>query len=230
MRIATLNARGLIQTEKRTSIATDFHNYKLDILCIQETHLKGTYTTTFKGEQGNTVRLYNTGTEEDSHHGVGILIDVNRKALFKRIDDRICYIKVLEKNTDFVVINAYAPTNQNTSDNINNTENFYQTLNDTINSFSKNTQVFIAGDFNSQIGTYNKEHPELIGKYYKGTKRDKNSTFLIDIITQNQLVVTNTHFKHKLAHITTWECKNKHRINPVRNQIDFILCKKNHPI
>ena len=37
----------------------------------------------FKGEQGNTVRLYNTGTEEDSHHGVGILIDVNRKATEK---------------------------------------------------------------------------------------------------------------------------------------------------
>ena len=68
-------------------------------------------------------------------------------------------------------------------------------------------------------------HPELIGKYYKGNKVDENSEFLLDFLIQNQLTVTNTKFKHKLAHRTTWECNNKYRHNPVRNQIDFILCK-----
>ena len=44
--------------------------------------------------------------------------------------------------------------------------------------------------------------------------------------------LSNTHFQHKLAHITTWESPERHsckgpddqpRRNPFRNQIDYIL-------
>ena len=51
MRIATFNVRGLSLEEKRQSLATDFYNYRLDVLCIQETHLRGTKTLNFKGDK-----------------------------------------------------------------------------------------------------------------------------------------------------------------------------------
>ena len=223
MRIGSFNVRGITLDEEKQSIATDFNNYRLDVLCIQETHLVGTKTLELRGEKGNKVRLFHTGTDRNRYHGVGIIVDSNRKALFKRISDRICFVKLIDCNV--VVICAYSPTNQNTKENPENTQNFYSALNDTLNSFSSSTQVFIAADFNSQIGTHHKDYPELIGRYYKGNKVDKNSEFLINFLLQNQLVVTNTKFKHKLAHITTWECNNKYRYNPVRNQIDFVLCK-----
>ena len=181
MRIATFNVRGLSLEEKKQSLATDFEKYKLDVLCIQETHLRGTKTLNFRGEKGNKVKIFHTGAETDSHHGVGIVVDYNRKTLFKRINDRICFVRLLDSN--IVVICAYSPTNQNTRANSNNTNNFYLALNDTLNSFFNNTLVFIAADLNCQIGIHHKEHPELIGKYYKGNKVDENSaTINIDII------------------------------------------------
>ena len=223
MRIASFNVRGLTLDEEKQSIATDFINYKLDVLCIQETHLEGTKTLELKGEKGNKVRLFHTGSDKHKYHGIGIIVDSDRKTLFKRISDRICFVKLIDCNV--VVICAYSPTNQNTKENPTNTYNFYSALNNTLNSFSSNTQVFIAADLNCQIGVHHKDYPELIGRYYKGNKIDVNSEYLINFLLQNQLVATNTKFKHKLAHRTTWECNNKYRYNPVRNQIDFVLCK-----
>ena len=222
MGIASFNVRGLTLDEEKQSIATDFNNYRLDVLCIQETHLEGTKTLEFRGIDNNKVRLFHTGSDKHKYHGVGIIVDSNRKTLFKRISDRICFVRLLDCNV--VVICAYSPTNQNTKENPSNTYNFYSALNNNLNSFSSSTQVFIAADLNCQIGIHHRDYPELIGRYYKGNKVDDNSEYLIDFLLQNQLVATNTKFKHKLAHRTTWECNNIHRYNPVRNQIDFILC------
>ena len=159
MRIGTFNARGLLLEEKKQHLAQDFLNYKLDVLCIQETHLRGTSTLDLKGEKGESLKLFYTGSEADSHHGVGILVENNRKVLFKRINDRICYIKLIDKL--ITVICAYAPTNSNTRENKANTEEFYQALSDTLNSIPSRYQTFIAADLNSQIGSYHLEHPEL---------------------------------------------------------------------
>ena len=224
MRIGTFNVRGILIDDKKADLATDFKRYSLDVLCVQETHIPNTNLINIRGEQGNKIKLYHTGTEEDSHHGVGIAVDVDRKVLFKRINNRICYVKLLDNNT--TVICAYSPTNDNTRKNPKETENFYTALNDTLNNFSKKEQIFIAADFNAQVGIHHKDYPQSIGKHYKGHKRDENSKFLINLLTQNQLIVTNTKFKHKLAHTTTWECNNRRKY-PVRNQIDFILCKTN---
>ena len=51
MRIGTFNVRGLILEEKQKQIAEDFEKYKLDVLCIQETHLRGTSTLNLKGKR-----------------------------------------------------------------------------------------------------------------------------------------------------------------------------------
>ena len=82
MRIGTFNVRGLILEEKREQVAVDFENYNLDVLCIQETHLRGTKTLDLKREKGKSLTLFYTGPETDSHHGIGILIENKKKAFF----------------------------------------------------------------------------------------------------------------------------------------------------
>ena len=42
IKIGSLNCRGLRYNVKETQIATDFKTYKLDILAVQETHIKDT--------------------------------------------------------------------------------------------------------------------------------------------------------------------------------------------
>ena len=169
MRIATFNVRGISLEEKKLSLATDFKKYKLDALCIQETHLKGTGLEEFKGKLGNRVKFYFTGSEDNRYHGVGIVVDADRKVLFKRINDRICYVKLLDNN--ITVICAYSPTNENTKKNPLETLNFYTALNDTTNNFSTKDQVFIAADLNAQLGSHHPEHPDLIGQFHKRIKK-----------------------------------------------------------
>ena len=82
MRIGTFNVRGLLLDEKREQVAVDFENYNLDVLCIQETHLRGTDTLNLKGEKGKSLKLFYTGSETDSHHGIGILVENKKKNIF----------------------------------------------------------------------------------------------------------------------------------------------------
>ena len=73
------------------------------------------------------------------------------------------------------------------------------------------------------------------GRYGKG-HGNSSGKILLELCAQNELIITNTLFQHKLTHRTTWTApmrkfKTKKdgstRINPVRNQIDYILTRKN---
>src|SRR6266568_3217201 len=59
---------------------------------------------------------------------------------------------------------------------------------------------------------------------------NSNGNHLLELANRNNLVLTNTTFKHKLAHRATWvsSCNYKNRRNPVRNQIDYMLVRISH--
>ena len=74
-----------------------------------------------------------------------------------------------------------------------------------------------------------------IGKYSHGAI-NKNGTFLLEFAKRNNTRQTNTFFKNKPSHLTTWESPQNipsiidsrtriPRKNPYRNQIDYILVK-----
>ena len=80
---------------------------------------------------------------------------------------------------------------------------------------------------------------ESMGKFGKGI-RNSNGEHLLEYAMQNDLVLTNTFFPHKIAHRTTWTSHERiedhlssdgtPRRNPYRNQIDYIICKSMHKI
>jgi hypothetical protein len=78
-----------------------------------------------------------------------------------------------------------------------------------------------------------KKYPDNMGKYGKGKLSD-NGYELLDLCARNDLILTNTKFKHKLAHITTWQAPEQPtaihhdgtpKRNPTRNQIDYIIVR-----
>ena len=69
----------------------------------------------------------------------------------------------------------------------------------------------------------------MVGKYAKN-KVNENGNLLIEFCKFDKLLITNTIFKHKLSHQTTWISPLSPtflRKNPHRNQIDYILLRKN---
>ena len=251
MRIGTWNLRGLKLADKRQHLANDINTYKLDILTVQETHLKGTDQIELPTPNNNTnnrnndrYTLYHTGSDNNSHHGVGIIIKNNTNAHFKRITDRICTLTVdLNEITNnnikrkITIISAYAPTLTNSEKNPEVAENFYTNLENTINSIPNRNLLFIGADTNAQLGINNTNYIGNVGIFGKGDQ-NSNGERLGDFLSRNNLIATNTFFEHKLKHRTTWTHPNlcptnkdsktgKPRRNPYRNQIDFIITSKN---
>ena len=228
-RVGTLNSRGIKQPEKQADLANDMHTYKLDICAIQETHITETDMHTITSQQGKTYYLY-TGKSEDRHHGVGFMIDSKLNAAFNPVSSRICYLKIKKGSKNYTVISAYAPTLPKSEKTPEIREKFYEELESVLNTISNRDMVIITGDFNAKTGSEHRNYPENMGRYGKGMA-NTNGEHLLEFARRNNLILTNTTFKHKLTHRTTWTgTKPANRRNPVRNQIDYILVRRNHRI
>ena len=78
---------------------------------------------------------------------------------------------------------------------------------------AKNKDLLLdLGDFNAKTGSGRKLYPNNIAQYGKG-HLNSNDENLLEYTKENNLVLTNTLFYHKLGHRTTWtslECVNPH--------------------
>ena len=86
--------------------------------------------------------------------------------------------------------------------------------------------LLICGDFNAKVGT-NNDDAECVGRFSRG-HRNLSGQCLIDFCNAHKLFITNSAFKHKAAHITTWEStrinKTNNTIKHIYNQIDYVIC------
>ena len=73
----------------KKQIADGIQRYKIDIMGIQEHHLKGTGVTEIRST-GNKDRyeLFYTGPNDNKHHGVGIIVRKDLKADYKEITEK----------------------------------------------------------------------------------------------------------------------------------------------
>ena len=242
MKIATYNCQGLHSKNKKQFLIEDFINYKIDILCIQETHLQESDIEELKSNKtGNKYHLYKSGNGKKSRNGVGFLVNSNRNIDFQPINDRICQLTttIANQSHNLIVICAYAPTLENSTKKPELRENFYDQLDSVIQKINSRDVLIVGGDFNAICGKHtSKDFPEYqdtVGKYSKGTIND-NGYSLLQFAKNNNMRLSNTMFKHKPAHITTWTCPERThgcldsrsgdpRKQPYRNQIDFICTK-----
>ena len=100
----------------------------------------------------------------------------------------------------------------------------YNILNSEFKSNRKNK--FVCGDFNASLSSYENinNYPKNVGPFGKYHK-NLNQLPLINFLTLNELYATNTFFKHKLAHVTTFQqySQPKNKVNPIRKQLDYVL-------
>ena len=221
-----------------TQLADEFETRGIDVLTIQETHIQGVNVIDIESSSHKTYKLYNCGNTTKSINGVGVIVNPNRSVEFEPITDRICRIvTVINDNQKLNVLSVYAPTLEVAEKNPEAREQFYSDLEAVMAKLSSRDALIIAGDFNAKTGSAYKEeiYCDTMGKYGKG-EVNSNGYHLLNFAKLHGLKLTNTFFKHKPAHITTWECpdgineridakSNTIRKNPYRNQIDYIITK-----
>jgi exonuclease III len=212
----------------------------IDICCLQETKIKGDETDI---EEGYNIVLH---CKESKNQGMGFLVKqgiqfetVETKS--KRIDvvkirktaeyktkevtemrTKIFQTNKKKKNT-LIVINLHAPHMGHTRSDPQKTSEFYEELEKVIESYA-GTDMIIAGDFNAKLGKTTSENEMSTGRYARGI-RNENGNYLNELCNKYKFIATNTMFRHKACHITTWQGQRGER--KIYNQIDYVLVKEN---
>ena len=243
LNIGSLNVRGCKSVEERETVIKDCILNDIDIIGITETHVAETGLENFKLENKEYI-LYHCGEANDNYHGVGFAVKKELQPTFKQLSGNLCKCEINLKNRKLVAIVAYAPTLSKSEKNPEIRESFYEQLDKAINQVANRHALVVLGDFNAKTGSAWKEYPEVMGKFGKGLVNN-NGLALLECMKTNGMVLTNTLFRHKLSHITTWEAPmktftnksenklllgpdGKPRRNPFRNQIDYIAVRSEH--
>ena len=114
---------------------------------------------------------------------------------------------VCHKHINFIAV--YAPTEV---DDEEESENFYETLQDQLARINKKKHVIVLGDFNARVGPL--ENSSRLHGHHNPDKRNVNGTRLVDFYNTNGLIITNTIFPHKRIHQWTYHPNQKKRTCP----------------
>lgn len=139
-------------------------------LGISEKHMRG--QGHFRTVSGNT---HFSGSEDSSHHGVEILLPpkINQHVLgYNPISDRVISLKLSARPCTLNIIQVYAPTSQASEEDI---DNFYSTLETTLNKIPSREITVTIGDCNAKVGnTIEDRHiRRLVGRNGLGVQNER---------------------------------------------------------
>ena len=236
-RVATWNLNGRLREGYwQEEIIKDMREHRVEVAALQETMWNE--DTVVKGDIGE--EIINFQTHAQGYRGLGFFMTKlwrERLISTRIINERIAVIRFRmlheEKGTaDVVMINAYGPTMMKAKHQPELTEAFYQQLERTYRREKKGAAfTFILGDFNAKVGTDAIGDRKCMGRYGKGT-RNENGDALLSFLTENNLYLANTHFKHRDRQIATWHKETQSRKqgrargSGVHNQIDYIVAPR----
>ena len=199
--------------------AMELAKYNIDMAGLSETrfHASGSlndleYTLYWSGKPN--------GERREAGVGFAIKMDIVVKLteMPHPVSDRIMTMRIfLTKDLNATIVSAYAPTMANSEQN---KETFYSQLQSTLRNIPSTDKLLLIGDFNARIGRENDKWPSDSGKYVIG-KCNSNDELLLALCTELDLIVTNTMFKRKDAHKTTWT----HPRSQYGHMIDFIITR-----
>ena len=141
-------------------------------------------------------------TDCTSYGGTGFLVTTKAEITFKLISERISILTTTMKKTKYCFISVYALTNESTIKYPEKKSTFYEHLPDIISNVNRNVLIIIEGDFNAKNKMRHRDQQD----HWEILKSDinENGEKLIELCILHHLQITNTFFKHKPTHQTTW--------------------------
>ena len=219
-KIGCWNVRTLYETGRAAQVAMEMDKYQMDILGLSEVR----WTTSGKVTlaSGHTL-IYSGPPNEEDEHKYGVALMMTKKAAqclleWEPINERILKARFHSKFRKVTIIQCYAPTNLAESDT---KDQFYQQLQETIDSSPKRDIIMILGDLNAKVGTNNQNRELNMGKHGIG-EMNENGELFADFCVQNDLEIGGTIFKHRNIHKVTWISPD----HSTQNQIDHICISR----
>ena len=221
IRIGTWNVRTM-NAGKIEILESEMKRLNLNALGICEHRWKGQghFTTPNDG------KIIFSGRDKPGQGGVGIMLEKSTASCllgYNPISDRVLTVRLqgqkkkIKKN--ITLIQVYAPT---TNSEDEEAEDFYDALQQAIDSTNKQDLIYVLGDFNAKIGIEtDQDDREVKGAHCLGNRNDRGQ-MLLDFCTENQLVVGNSLFKQHPRRLFTWTSPD----GKTKNQIDYILIQK----
>ena len=135
------------------------------------------------------------------------------------VSSQLITIRLKASPFNITIIQAYAPTTDYDDDD---TEDFYDQLQEIIDKAPKKDILIVQGDWNAKIG-------EAASKNWKGTcgqycnpETNERGLGLLEFASCNNLKVVNTSGPHKPSRRWTWHSPG----GDYHNQIDYIMVKQ----
>ena len=218
MKIGYWNVEGLATSGKLKMVTWQMKRHGLDVLAIQETHLRG--TKRFRTENGRmdvilsgaTDQSYNNNSGQRYAAGVGLILsDRARKALigYEAVSDRVLTAQFRLKSRKLTIICAYITQSMLPVEVRRETWD----LVDAELEKMRGGQVLLLGDMNARLRSRQPGEEDVIGRHMLQTRDwrvgedddgDLNRAMLIQTLRSHDLFLANTAFQHRLSHTVTY--------------------------
>ncbi|GJZ95527.1 retrovirus-related pol polyprotein LINE-1 [Tanacetum coccineum] len=211
IRVGTWNVGSL--TGKRLELADAIGRHKVDIACFQETKWKGSST-----REGNGYKLWYSSSSS-GRNVVGVILTTKVKdnvVKVSRCGDRIMALSVVIKGETVNVISANAPQ-VGLSDAIK--KKFWDELDEIVRECLTDQHLFIGGNLNGHIRTTADGYARVHGGFGFGARNEEGRAIL-EFATAHDLVVANSFFKKRDAHLITFQSESHN------TQIDYLLVRR----
>ena len=108
LRLLSLNTRGIVNKLKRKSMFSFIKQQKIDIACLQETHVSEKIASQWEREWGGKLH-YNQGSAHSKGEVLLISKDFKGEVNVQKCIDRIMICTVKTQSMIFTLANVYAP-------------------------------------------------------------------------------------------------------------------------
>lgn len=215
-KIGTWNIRSM--ADKIQELEKEFITADLDILGITETKMKGSGEKILEG--GHILIYSGVDQKERARKGVGCIIKRSNIKYVRKwtgINENILKIEFdLDRKSKTTILIVYGP---NEDERVQVKEEFWETLTETIERVTD--RLLILGDLNARVGRKDEESGDTVGVHGEDIKNN-NGCRLIDFCLLNNLIITNTFYKHKDIHKYTREVKSRNE----KSIIDYVIINK----
>lgn len=207
---ATININSLLQTGKLKQLTDTLTEQGILIAAVQETRFTDTHPFESEGFRILKGKVGKRVMKNVPHLGTAFIVSckiLDSIIDFQSPNGRLCTLAFRSTNKIYTVINVHAPTNQANKTNKEETDKFWEELEDVIMKIPRKHSIILLGDFNAQMGR-EKKFKDIIGNYPAHRRTNRNGERLVQLCKSTGLIMKSTAFKHLPRKQKTWTSPN----------------------